>query len=96
MRNGPKTSKSNLILEGYGLCCTSLANYIQRKTGVMLKPGLRDEHGLENIEGIFSSPEKSPARQNRLSQISTISEGESMDIGQSKACYAIIEPSLFA
>lgn len=54
-----------------------------RKTGVTLQPGVRDEHGLESIDGIFSSPEKSPAKPYGLNQISTISEGESMDIGQS-------------
>lgn len=49
-----------------------------------LKAGVRDENGLESIDGIFSSPEKSPAKSNGLNQISTISEGESMDIGQSE------------
>ncbi|MCJ1467799.1 hypothetical protein MMC07_006424, partial [Pseudocyphellaria aurata] len=53
-----------------------------RKTGVTLKPGVRDENGLETIDGIFSSPEKSPAKTNGVNEISAISEGESMDIGQ--------------
>lgn len=49
-----------------------------------LKAGVRDENGLESIDGIFSSPEKSPAKPNGLDQFSTISEGETMDIGQSE------------
>lgn len=59
-----------------------------------LKAGVRDENGLESIDGIFSSPEKSPAKSNGLNQISTISEGESMDIGQSEDfIYAVFETS---
>lgn len=49
-----------------------------------LKAGVRDENGLESIDGIFSSPEKSPAKPDGLDQFSTISEGETMDIGQSE------------
>ena len=61
----------------------------------MLKASVRDEHGLESIEGIFSSPEKSPVKQNGLNQISNISEGESMDIGHSTGFYDItLEPTV--
>ena len=35
-----------------------------RRTGITLKEGKRDEHGMEEIEGMFSSPEKSPADEN--------------------------------
>ena len=35
-----------------------------RRTGITLKEGKRDEHGMEEIEGMFSSPEKSPANEN--------------------------------
>ena len=56
-----------------------------RKTGITLKDsGIRDEHGLEPIDGIFSSPEKSPVKQNGSGHQSTITEEEDMDIGHSK------------
>lgn len=45
--------------------------------------GIRDEHGLEPIDGIFSSPEKSPVKQNGFTQQATIIEDDSMDIGSS-------------
>ena len=32
-----------------------------RRTGITLREGKRDEHGMEEIEGMFSSPERSPA-----------------------------------
>lgn len=35
-----------------------------RRTGISLKEGRRDEHGMEEVDGLFSSPEKSPARLN--------------------------------
>lgn len=35
-----------------------------RRTGITLKEGKLDEHGMEEIEGMFSSPEKSPVRTN--------------------------------
>ncbi|KAJ6001793.1 hypothetical protein N7522_007020 [Penicillium canescens] len=31
-----------------------------RRTGISLKEGRRDEHGMEEVDGLFSSPEKSP------------------------------------
>ncbi|KAI9845664.1 MAG: hypothetical protein M1837_004638 [Sclerophora amabilis] len=45
------------------------ANYFEvgvkgRKTGITLKEAARDEHGLEVIDGIFSSPAKSPVKAN--------------------------------
>ncbi|MCJ1288102.1 hypothetical protein MMC26_007457 [Xylographa opegraphella] len=55
-----------------------------RKTGITLKDtGIRDEHGLEPIDGIFSSPEKSPVKHNGPGHESTIVEEEDMDIGES-------------
>ena len=58
---------------------------IFRKTGAILKDtGVRDEHGLEPIDGIFSSPEKSPARRNGVRHDATILEDETMDLGESK------------
>lgn len=51
-----------------------------RKTGITLEERARDEHGIEAISGIFSSPEKSPPKRG-----STMTGSESMDI-QESAC----------
>ena len=64
------------------------AYLMRRKTGVTLKDtGIRDEHGLEPIDGIFSSPEKgSPVRKANGNGNghgnSTLTDGE-MEIGES-------------
>lgn len=33
-----------------------------RRTGITLKENRRDEYGMEEVDGIFSSPERSPER----------------------------------
>jgi centromere protein C len=54
-----------------------------RKTGIVLKDsGIRDKHGMEPIDGIFSSPEKTPSRRKRKSNQTITSESE-MEIDQS-------------
>lgn len=56
-----------------------------RKTGITLKDtGIRDEHGLEPIDGIFSSPEKSPEKRNnpRQQPDKTLTSSD-MDVQQS-------------
>jgi centromere protein C len=53
---------------------------MRRKTGITLEERARDEHGIEAISGIFSSPEKSPPKRG-----STVTGSESMDI-QESAC----------
>jgi hypothetical protein len=61
-----------------------LMELVHRRTGITLKEGKRDEHGMEEIEGMFSSPEKSPAKLNGFNAANeTIlsSEGMSMDEG---------------
>jgi centromere protein C len=56
-----------------------MSNQNDRKTGITLEDrGVRDDNGLEPISGIFSSPEKSPARHSE-----TITGSESMDIQES-------------
>lgn len=66
-----------------------------RKTGITLKDtGIRDEHGLEPIDGIFSSPEKSPAKQIGNAHNSTITEEEDMDIGHSTYKWKVINLGL--
>ncbi|CAG7921846.1 unnamed protein product [Penicillium olsonii] len=56
-----------------------------RRTGISLKEGRRDEHGMEEVDGLFSSPEKSPAEfrglENGENDSSTGSDGMSMDEG---------------
>ncbi|KAF2878435.1 kinetochore CENP-C fungal-like protein [Massariosphaeria phaeospora] len=56
-----------------------------RKTGITLEDrGLRDEHGLEPISGIFSSPEKSPPKRPASRRTGgTETESESMEIQDS-------------
>lgn len=49
-----------------------------RRTGITLKEGKRDEHGMEDIEGMWSSPENSPTEKN---DASIGSDGMSMDEG---------------
>ncbi|KAF1923789.1 uncharacterized protein M421DRAFT_425490 [Didymella exigua CBS 183.55] len=49
-----------------------------RKTGITLEERARDEHGIEAISGIFSSPAKSPPKRG-----STVTGSESMDIQES-------------
>ncbi|KAJ5794462.1 hypothetical protein N7457_001061 [Penicillium paradoxum] len=56
-----------------------------RRTGISLKEGRRDEHGMEEVDGLFSSPEKSPVRLNGFEDAendsSVGSEGMSIDEG---------------
>ncbi|KAJ5939848.1 hypothetical protein N7516_000016 [Penicillium verrucosum] len=57
-----------------------------RRTGISLKEGRRDEHGMEEVDGLFSSPEKSPVELNDFeedveNESSVGSEGMSMDEG---------------
>ncbi|MCJ1307345.1 hypothetical protein MMC25_000991 [Agyrium rufum] len=55
-----------------------------RRTGIILKDtGIRDEHGLEPLDGLFSSPEKSPAKRNGVHHNSTIADETDMTIGES-------------
>lgn len=62
-----------------GLLCRRLTVY--RRTGITLKEGKRDEHGMEEVDGIFSSPEKSPAGENEFDRSESIGSDMSMDEG---------------
>lgn len=57
---------------------------MSRKTGIILKDtGIRDEHGMEPIDGIFSSPEKpSSSRKTNGSGNATLTETD-MDTASS-------------
>lgn len=55
-----------------------------RRTGLTLKEGKRDEYGMEEIEGMWSSPEKSPVAENGFDsrhEDSSGSDGMSIDEG---------------
>ncbi|PGG96292.1 centromere protein C [Blastomyces parvus] len=54
-----------------------------RRTGITLKEGKLDEHGMEEIEGMFSSPEKSPARTNGHGYGNDTLNSEDMETGDS-------------
>ncbi|KAK2755671.1 hypothetical protein FQN54_005820 [Arachnomyces sp. PD_36] len=53
-----------------------------RRTGITLKEGKLDEHGMEELDGMFSSPEKSPAK-NGYGNNDTILNSEDMEMGNS-------------
>ncbi len=50
----------------------------------MKDSGVRDEHGLELVDGLFSSPEKPSQGTNGTTNNTTISSEEDMDLGDSK------------
>jgi len=57
---------------------------LRRKTGLVLKDtGIRDKDGLEPIEGIFSSPEKSATHNSRKTDV-TLTDSEDMEEGESR------------
>ncbi|KAJ5145660.1 uncharacterized protein N7515_000224 [Penicillium bovifimosum] len=57
-----------------------------RRTGMTLKEGRRDEHGMEEVDGLFSSPEKSPVRLNGFEDEDNSSAGsEIMSIDEGNA-----------
>ncbi|DAA79484.1 TPA_exp: Cupin domain protein [Trichophyton benhamiae CBS 112371] len=55
-----------------------------RRTGITLKEGKRDEHGMEELEGMFSSPEKSPVRTNGFAN-DGLMNSEEMETGGSSS-----------
>lgn len=60
-----------------------IAKTSHRKTGITLQDkGIRDEHGMEPLDGIFSSPEKSPAKTDKRNGNVTLSS-EEMLVAQS-------------
>ena len=70
---------------GQRRCCPA-TNRCDRKTGLTVAdPGIRDEHGLEPLDHLFSSPEKSTKKVNgrRRNVDETISSEEEMDIVES-------------
>ena len=67
-----------------------------RATGIEVPSlGPRDMNDMEPLQGLFSSPEKSPQKRNGVQHDSTIVEDEtdeeSMDIGSSTASDQLLE-----
>ncbi|PGH30883.1 centromere protein C [[Emmonsia] crescens] len=54
-----------------------------RRTGITLKEGKLDEHGMEEIDGMFSSPEKSPVKTNGHGYGNDTLNSEDMETGDS-------------
>ncbi|KAL4912167.1 kinetochore CENP-C fungal-like protein [Aspergillus aurantiobrunneus] len=52
-----------------------------RRTGITLQEGKRDEHGMEEVDGIFSSPEKSPVKENEFDRSESLGSDMSIDEG---------------
>lgn len=59
-----------------------------RRTGVTLQPREKDEHGMEAIEGMFSSPEKSsprkPSPRRKAPVDTTLTTSEDMVVDESR------------
>jgi len=67
------------VCDAYVMMHSQRLIFSSRKTGITLADrGVYDEHGLEPISGIFSSPEKSPPKRGDAGNAS-----ESMDIQES-------------
>ncbi|KAK8257968.1 kinetochore CENP-C fungal-like protein [Phyllosticta capitalensis] len=54
-----------------------------RRTGVTLAERQRDEHGFEDLDGVFSSPEKSPPKRDNATAADKTLTSEDMDLQQS-------------
>lgn len=57
-----------------------------RRTGITLKEGRRDEHGMEELDGVFSSPEKSPVR---FTGNETMMGSEGMSIDEGRLAHVV-------
>ncbi|KAJ5775945.1 uncharacterized protein N7511_000956 [Penicillium nucicola] len=56
-----------------------------RRTGISLKEGRRDEHGMEEVDGLFSSPEKSPAALPTFEENAASSGSDEMSMDEGNA-----------
>lgn len=88
-RRSARTTTSMLVFKGgarFRCAVPTLvrdADRLRRKTGITLKDtGVRDEHGMEPLDGIFSSPEKSPQKFGSRGGVATSSSTD-MQIQQS-------------
>jgi centromere protein C len=54
-----------------------------RKTGITIPQNARDEHGIEDLDGIFSSPEKAPPLKKSTQNGSRTLTSEDMQLAQS-------------
>jgi centromere protein C len=66
------------------------------KTGLTLPENPRDEHGIEDLNGIFSSPEKSPVKRVLRNGNTTLTSDE-MELAQSmivEKCTVVLNSKL--
>lgn len=58
---------------------------------ILKDTGIRDENGMEPLDNLFSSPEKSPLKRNFHGENAnlTLSTSEDMDVAQSTYIYAL-------
>lgn len=64
-----------------------------------MKEGRRDEHGMEEVDGLFSSPEKSPAELRAFDEdngSSTGSDGMSLDEGAPSILPRFLRPDVYS
>ena len=72
------------------------AEVFVRKTGITVKdPGVRDEHGLEPLDDLFSSPEKPQPAHNEIYEAgeADVETGGDEDLDESR--YSFISLFLF-
>lgn len=67
-----------------------------RRTGITLREGRRDEHGMEEIDGMFSSPEKSPEKSpvktnGRTTANEADDHSEDMETGGSESAHVDVQ-----
>lgn len=81
-----KEGKSRLVVAS--ACMKGLmyadANDALRRTGLTMEERERDEYGMEEVDGLFSSPEKSPAKLNGFSHADDDTASSEMSIEDGK------------
>lgn len=76
-----RTGKARHLRQSYPAPAQKLM--ICRRTGVTLAERQRDEHGFEDLDGVFSSPEKSPPKRDNATAADKTLTSEDMDLQQS-------------
>jgi centromere protein C len=59
-----------------------MAHCSLRRTGITLREGKRDEYGMEEVDGMFSSPDKSPTKYTFSAGNETIIGSDGMDLDE--------------
>jgi centromere protein C len=63
--------------------------YALRRTGLTMEERQRDEYGMEEVDGLFSSPEKSPAKLNGFSHVDDETASSEMSIEDGRLAKAV-------